>query len=909
MFCPRCDTNVDEKAVFCPNCNTNIKNIKELNDRGHKNDFLDIIKKYKKNILFLFLLIIIIIVEVFLFKKFFSLSKLDWNESHLSSDTKYVTSSKLTVGVHFSDLKKAQEIKYTSTCGKIEGSGLTVVWDLTSVTGKCEITASYKNKKIKREINVIPFNISESELGLDIDFSEESNNDYDLDGLTNEQEKEYNTNPEIADTDMDGLDDYYEIFVSKTNPNKKDSDGDGLNDYDEIKLGLDPNKADTKNDGTKDGDRILTYTYEDEQAKLFITGSGNIASSTLKTVEDTKISNKDGIINHLYSLYSDGKIKDVQLVIHYTDEDIQKNGLNESNLSLYSYLEDTSEYKKIASKINKDNKTISATLNSSTNFVIGDSSIVKDTTSEVLFVLDNSWSMYSKEQYKEYTGEEYSAGLFTSDDDLGSDIDGIRFSLTSDLASKLANKKYKVGLSEFRGDYANLYSIGTNIKSIQNKLTDMTGKFVTKEAGTNIRNALLNSIKDFSGEADYQYVVLLTDGRDSMLSIHSTDIIKYANEHKVKICSIGFGDGSSNSVLANISNSTGCKFYSSGDASGLIELFDNIKTELDDGLVDVDKDNKTDGILIADSGFIVNRDGFSFANYASNFSTGGHCYGMATFAELYYKKVFPLVHDAKTVGKDASYAYNLKNTYFKNYDNLYNYKLKTNDLKYVFGYSMFDESDPYDFRVLNNDVLTINDKYKKGIISSGIYDIVNEKSSLSKEEQLKKWGLYYKSSDNILLNEDKIQKSSSFNKNDLQLFNAIYFSFIKQQNTKHYSSSSSLILWLRNVFGTEYSDNIGADGFVNLLKARLDDKDAPVIVSTFTNGFHAVNAISLVQDAKNPNYYYVGVYDNNYPGEKRYVDVECNNSICVTKANQYYSASDQPIRLSASLEYDLEYFK
>ena len=97
----------------------------------------------------------------------------------------------------------------------------------------------------------------------------------------------------------------------------------------------------------------------------------------------------------------------------------------------------------------------------------------------------------------------------------------------------------------------------------------------------------------------------------------------------------------------------------------------------------------------------------------------------------------------------------------------------------------------------------------------------------------------------------------------------------------------------------------GAQGFINILKTRLQDKDAPVI-STMS---HAVNAISLVQDIENPNYYYIGIYDNNYPGEKRYVDLKCKNNNCYSVANSYYSESGQPYRITPSLEYDLEYYK
>ena len=97
--------------------------------------------------------------------------------------------------------------------------------------------------------------------------------------------------------------------------------------------------------------------------------------------------------------------------------------------------------------------------------------------------------------------------------------------------------------------------------------------------------------------------------------------------------------------------------------------------------------------------------------------------------------------------------------------------------------------------------------------------------------------------------------------------------------------------------------------FVELLRNRLDNKDAPVIFSSYSGGLHAINAISLVQDNKDSNHYYIGVYDNNYPGEKRYVDIQCNKKTCVTKANNYYSNSNEPIRMTGSLDNNLVFFK
>ncbi len=67
-----------------------------------------------------------------------------------------------------------------------------------------------------------------------------STDDWDGDGLTNEQEKKYGTNPNEADTDHDGLTDYQEIMIFHTNPLKADTDGDGYPDGYEVMHGFNP---------------------------------------------------------------------------------------------------------------------------------------------------------------------------------------------------------------------------------------------------------------------------------------------------------------------------------------------------------------------------------------------------------------------------------------------------------------------------------------------------------------------------------------------------------------------------------------------------------------------------------------------------------------------------------------------
>jgi len=97
--------------------------------------------------------------------------------------------------------------------------------------------------------------------GLGLIFTGESgSSDGDLDGLTLDQEKQIGTNPDLADTDNDGLIDGLEFNQYKTDPLKMDSDGDDLNDNEEVKsYTTDPNNLDTDNDGISDGEEIGNY--------------------------------------------------------------------------------------------------------------------------------------------------------------------------------------------------------------------------------------------------------------------------------------------------------------------------------------------------------------------------------------------------------------------------------------------------------------------------------------------------------------------------------------------------------------------------------------------------------------------------------------------------------------------------
>ena len=64
--------------------------------------------------------------------------------------------------------------------------------------------------------------------------------DNDGDGLTNAEEDELGTDPDLADTDGDGIDDFTEVNETGTDPTNPDTDGDGYDDGDEWDGNTDP---------------------------------------------------------------------------------------------------------------------------------------------------------------------------------------------------------------------------------------------------------------------------------------------------------------------------------------------------------------------------------------------------------------------------------------------------------------------------------------------------------------------------------------------------------------------------------------------------------------------------------------------------------------------------------------------
>lgn len=604
MFCQNCGNKLEGSEEFCSNCGNRIpkqeqiptieKNIatKTMSERfsTSSEQFIKLIiekmknfiVKYKKQMTIFGSGCLVILVSLILFNKFHDFTKISWDKKTGDANVTHTESTTLTLNVlaYDKEEKKITDIKFETKDGEIVADGATVKWKLPEKAGSYSIMAiAPSGKKITKEVKVIKLSDEESNvlLGVAKDEIDDKTADNDKDGLTNEKEKELGTNPDLADTDRDGISDYYEIYKSKTDPLKADSDGDGINDGDELDLGLDPLKSDSKGDGVNDGDRELTYTIENDKlgVELQITGKGNISSSTIDVFRNSTFSAMDGLLDKVYNFYSNGTIKRATVKIKYDLKEIMEQGLSEDHLTLYYFNEETKQLEEVLTTVDKKNKVIIVTIEHFSKYVIGDkNTVLTNVDSEIMFVIDNSVSMYSMQQMSD-------AGYGASTGAVGNDTEFKRLSLTNNLVDMFTGN-YKFGVAEFSGNYVNLKKFSNAKEDVKSSVNSMKNNWESNASGTNIITALKNGINEFASDDNNHYLLLLTDGKNTegSLSSNKKTIISSAKGKNVKICVIGLGKEIDIDDLNEIAEATGCDYYHASDSSALDEIYSLVGADI-----------------------------------------------------------------------------------------------------------------------------------------------------------------------------------------------------------------------------------------------------------------------------------------------------------------------------------------
>ncbi len=587
------------------------------------------------------------------------------------------------------------------------------------------------------------------ELGYEVqhEFAYADEDDTDGDGLTNAEERELGTDINLVDTDRDGLSDREEVEKKKTDPCSADTDGDGLDDGIEILAGLNPKEQ--KSDGdVNDGDVEMSFKKTVDDAVLSVKGSAK-AAATIFDVFECSQAKAPGVLSQVYEviLPKEGVTKAI-LTIPYAGISGKR---DYSHFKIYEMKNDGG-LKKIGGSFDTEEETVFCEITNSGKYYLADETIVEnDADTEILFVIDDSGSMYSKELVgpsmendPEFKRLEMVRQLVDMMDEnthfmLSTFTGGMSFKIISEPTDET-----DVTTTDKEEIYKAIETIKTNTEHNFN--------------GTDIDDAMVDATNAATTEESrgrHRYMILLTDGYNEWglfgQSLHSeSEAIKACNEAGITLIVVGLGHNLNVSYLRRLVQNTNGLYVYVEDANAVTQVYDRIMAALTNWYVDLDGNGEMDSILYADNGFDIRKNGWGFNNfyfipsYNESKVWNGQDEGLAAIAQLKYRGKLPLSADAveeyesgrlfsKEAAKYAADAYDItENTAFTEAASLYEYspfpELRTELDKEFWEYRKYDSEDSthltYSDKVLeivkSNPLLTLK-KIEIGDGSEGLF--------------------------------------------------------------------------------------------------------------------------------------------------------------------------------------------
>ncbi len=465
---------------------------------------------------------------------------------------------------------------------------------------------------------------------LKIDTNDNGVTDYDEDQdedlLSNGYECSIGTNPANVDSDNDLVNDYEEIYVFNITPTKEDTDDDGATDGWEIENGFDPNYKNLTFEVTESSEKVSVSNPVSASVEVELDGSqvGSLVVEPVSVADNPFISPSiPGYLGNAYEFSVSGEFDSATLTFDYDPS------LGEENADfqprIYYFNEKTRELEELKNQVHVDESVSAIVEHFSTYILLNKVDFDKvweteikpplfvenpedEATLDIMFVIDYSLSMEDNDPYQLFKSlsEEFIDKLRTDKDKAGA----VKFIRKATLVSELTTDKDSV-ITAINGiNYDNGY-----------------GTYSGTDGSAGIKMAL-DQMEE--SDAEYQYIVFITDGEDNGYSYSYDSLIATANESDVTIYAVGMGSASE-SILKKVSSQTGGKYYhattgvSMDDLVNLDDVFEDIESET----INLTTDSNNDGIpdyynnLIKEGILLLSNGSDEFAGIDFNYDMNG----------------------------------------------------------------------------------------------------------------------------------------------------------------------------------------------------------------------------------------------------------------------------------------------
>ena len=456
-----------------------------------------------------------------------------------------------------------------------------------------------------------------------------------------------------VDTDSDGLNDYYEVFVLLTNPTVVDTDDNGTSDYDEdldnddlsngeeYHIGTEPEMKDTDKDELSDGDEVNIYFTDplifDTDLDDISDGDEVLLNTDPKEVtENTKNSFTKTFTPADFGYDADKFIPNVEFTsdakgiltfkMEYRYSDLTFNPVtpgyiaNSMNFStegefgsatLKYYIPDellnSEDFEPAIYYFNEEKHCLEELTNATLNGNIISVELEHFSSYAVLNKKAFDHKFKDKGEMINYlpisddvlSTQKTDADVVFVLDDSGSmssnDALNMRKSATSKFISSLPETD-SVGIISFTSEEPKCLLPITN--------ADSAGKSKANNALNNLKNngntdgswglhegiELLNS----GNEDNIKCMIFLTDGADNRYKYSYNDIIETAQNKGITIFTIGLKNYTNEKLLDHVATQTGGKFFEIDNLSELGKCYEEIRNLTIDYITDSNNDGISD---------------------------------------------------------------------------------------------------------------------------------------------------------------------------------------------------------------------------------------------------------------------------------------------------------------------------